>query len=68
LAAEGTTFGQILDDVRREAAHRHLTTTDLPAGQVAAMLGVAEQSALCHALRRWYGTSPRALRAAGTPP
>jgi AraC-like DNA-binding protein len=68
LAAEGATFGQIFDDVRREAAHRHLTTTDLPASQVAAMVGFAEQSALSHAVRRWYGTSPRALRAGAAPP
>ncbi|WP_109509100.1 AraC family transcriptional regulator [Nocardioides speluncae] len=63
LAQEGTTHEAILDDVRREAAHRYITTTDLPLGQVAMLVGFSEQSALTHAVRRWHGTSPRELRA-----
>lgn len=62
LAAEGTTFGALLDEVRRDAAHRWLTTTDLPVAQVALMVGFAEQSSLSHACRRWFGASPRAVR------
>ncbi|QIX28903.1 AraC family transcriptional regulator [Nocardioides sp. JQ2195] len=64
LAAEGTTFEQVLDDVRRSAARRFITTTELPLGQVSAMVGFAEQSALSHAVRRWFGMSPRELRRA----
>jgi AraC-like DNA-binding protein len=63
LAGEGTSFGRVLDDVRREAAHRYITGTELPFGQVAALVGFAEHSTLTHAVRRWYGTSPRRLRA-----
>ncbi|MDQ8703860.1 AraC family transcriptional regulator [Streptomyces sp. LHD-70] len=67
LAAEGTSFEAVLDEVRRDAAHRYITTTDLPMGQVAAQVGFAEQSTLSHAVRRWFGCSPRALRrTAGT--
>lgn len=62
LAAEGTTFEQILDEVRRAAAHRLITTTDLPFAQVTAMLGLAAQSALTRAVRRWFDTTPTALR------
>lgn len=62
LADEGTTFGDILDDVRREAAYRYLTTTDLPIGHVALMVGFAEQSTLTHAVRRWFGRSPSQVR------
>jgi AraC-like DNA-binding protein len=62
LAAEGTTFGTLVDDVRRRGARRLLTTTDLPIGQIANMLGFAEQSALSRAARRWWDTSPRELR------
>ncbi|MDI3403363.1 AraC family transcriptional regulator [Streptomyces cavernicola] len=62
LAAEGASFASILDEVRRDAAHRHLTTSDLPLGQVAALVGFTEQSTLSHAVRRWYGSSPRELR------
>lgn len=62
LAAAGTSFAGILDGVRRQAAHRYLTTTDLPLGQVARLVGFGEQSSLTHAVRRWYGASPRELR------
>ncbi|WP_219417902.1 AraC family transcriptional regulator [Pseudonocardia nigra] len=62
LADEGTTFGALLDDVRRAAAHRLITQTDLPLGQVTAMVGLTEQSALTRATRRWFGHPPRALR------
>lgn len=62
LATEGTTFAAILDDVRRDTAHRLLTRTDLPLSQVAAMVGLAEQSALTRAARRWFGAPPREVR------
>ncbi|MFI6897775.1 AraC family transcriptional regulator [Streptomyces sp. NPDC050256] len=68
LAAEGTSFEAVLDEVRRDAAHRYLTTTDLPLGQVAALVGFTEQSTLSHAVRRWYCTSPRELRRAARHP
>jgi AraC-like DNA-binding protein len=62
LAAEGTTFEEVLDGVRREEARRYLTTTDLPLGQVAALVAFSEQSSLSHACRRWFDATPRALR------
>lgn len=66
LAAEGTTFETVLDEVRRDAAHRLITRTDLPFTQVTAMIGLAEQSALTRASRRWFGESPRDLRRRAT--
>lgn len=65
LTAEGTRFDVILDDVRRTAALHYITATDIPFVQVAALVGLSEQSALSRAVRRWCGTSPRALRRAG---
>jgi AraC-like DNA-binding protein len=65
LAAEGTTFEGILDDVRRETAYRLITTTDLPFAQVTAMLGLGAQSALTRAVRRWFGRTPTTLRSPG---
>ena len=62
LAAESTSFQEILDDVRRDLALRYLTTTDLPLGQVAAMAGFADQAGFSHAVRRWHGTTPTGLR------
>ncbi|MDN4171858.1 AraC family transcriptional regulator ligand-binding domain-containing protein [Nocardioides sp. SOB77] len=65
LEGEGTTFGALLDDVRRQVAQRLLTTTDLPLGQVAGMVGFAEQSALSRSARRWWGRAPRTVRRDG---
>lgn len=62
LAAEGTSFEQVLDDVRRDAAQHFITVTEMPFGQVAAMVGFSEQSTLSHAVRRWFGVSPREMR------
>lgn len=62
LAEESTSFDAILDDVRRQAAHRLITGTELPFSQITAMVGLTEQSALSRAVRRWYGLSPRELR------
>ncbi|KGN30141.1 transcriptional regulator [Knoellia sinensis KCTC 19936] len=62
LAKEGTTFDAVVDSVRREAAHRYLTTTDLPMTQISSLLGFGEQSTLTRAVRRWEGRSPRAVR------
>ncbi|MFP5021709.1 AraC family transcriptional regulator [Pseudonocardia phyllosphaerae] len=65
LAAESTTFEKVVDDARRDAAERLILRTDLPFTQVAAMVGLTEQSALSRASRRWFGASPRAVRRAG---
>ncbi|RZT86653.1 AraC-like DNA-binding protein [Pseudonocardia sediminis] len=65
LSAEGTTFETVLDEVRRDTAHRLITRTDLPFSQVTAMVGLAEQSALTRVSRRWFGETPRAVRRAG---
>lgn len=65
LAAEGASFELVLDDVRRVAAGRYITATDVPFARVAALLGFSEQSVLSRAVRRWYGVSPRVLRRGG---
>ncbi|MFA3834659.1 AraC family transcriptional regulator [Streptomyces aureus] len=62
LRAAGTTFAEVIDEERRTAAHRYLTGTDLPLGQVALLLGLSEQSALNRCCRRWWGATPRAIR------
>lgn len=62
LGAEGTTYARILDDVRREVVLRHLTTSELPIGQIALLAGFSEQAALNHAVRRWFDRSPREVR------
>lgn len=67
LAAEGTGFEVILDDVRRTAAGRYVTGSDLPFARVAGIVGFSEQAAFSRAVRRWFGISPRELRRRGPP-
>jgi len=67
LAAEKTTFAILLDDVRRRAARRYLTGTDLPLTQVAALLGFSEQAALTHSCRRWWSATPTTVRSNSGP-
>ncbi|NLU63094.1 AraC family transcriptional regulator [Rhodococcus sp. HNM0563] len=62
LAAEDTTFDTVLDAIRRDTAHRLITTGNVPFSQVTGLVGFTEQATLSHAVRRWYGMSPRELR------
>ncbi|MCW7540839.1 AraC family transcriptional regulator [Aquabacterium sp. A7-Y] len=57
LDAEGHNFRELLDEVRRHAAVRHLRQ-GMPISRVAALLGFSQPSAFQHAFRRWYGKSP----------
>ncbi|WP_030619718.1 AraC family transcriptional regulator [Streptomyces sclerotialus] len=65
LREEGTTYAALLDDVRRQAARHYLTGTALPMTQIAALLGLSEQSALSRCCRRWWGLPPTAVRRGG---
>ena len=62
LAAQGTSFAEIVDAVRREEAERCLRDTDMPFGQLSGNLGFSEQSVLSRACQRWFGRSPREVR------
>ena len=66
LAAETTSFATLLDDVRRHAARRYLTGTDMPLTQVAGLLGFSEQAALTHSCRRWWSATPTSIRGNST--
>ena len=62
LKAEGLTFGEILDDLRRDLAVRHLEEQSLPVSQIAWLLGFQGPSSFSHACRRWTGKSPMQYR------
>lgn len=66
LADEGTSFSEVLDEVRRHNARRLLSTPQMPLAQVAALLGFTEQASLTRAAHRWWGQSPSAIRRAAT--
>ena len=62
LKAEGKSFEAIKDEVRRDAALRHLQETDMSVTRIAEKLGYAETSVLSRSCFRWFGASPRQLR------
>jgi len=62
LKAENTSFQQLLDDARRELARKYLADSRYALGQVAHMLGFADQSNFFRACRRWFGKPPAQLR------
>ncbi|MBB1254516.1 AraC family transcriptional regulator [Streptomyces alkaliterrae] len=64
LAAEGTTFQQTKDAVRREVALASLGDGERIA-ELAARLGFSEDTAFHRAFRRWTGTTPGAYRSRG---
>ena len=63
LSAEGSTFSEVLESLRRDLADRYLADRDLSISEVAWLLGYQEVSAFTHAFRRWTGRSPRYVRA-----
>ncbi|KQV91354.1 hypothetical protein ASD15_04810 [Massilia sp. Root351] len=62
LQEEGMSYQELVDDTRRELARDYLAKEQLALGQVAFMLGFADQSAFCRACQRWFGYTPRQLR------
>jgi AraC-like DNA-binding protein len=62
LDAQQIRFVDILDRVRRKQAREFLAQPALPLSEVAILLGYSEQRSLSRACRRWFGTTPGALR------
>ena len=62
LRAEGTSFEDIKDEIRRELALRYIQNGDMPLKRVAEKLGYAETSVLSRSCFRWFSVSPSELR------
>ena len=62
LAEEGTTFAEILEQLRRRLASRYLADDRMSVQQTAWLLGYSEVGAFNHAYKRWTGTAPRRMR------
>lgn len=62
LHEEGTTYQQLLDDVREELACWLLLQTTLPIDAVAERLGYGDTSNFSRTFRRWMGMTPREFR------
>lgn len=64
LAKEGTRFQGLLDDWRREQAKAMLQGTGMKVTEIAHHLGYRRGSNFARCVRRWFGTTPGALRGA----
>lgn len=62
LTDRGTSFRQILDDLRRELAMKYLLDRRKNVADISFMLGFSESSAFVRAFRRWTGKSPLEFR------
>jgi AraC-like DNA-binding protein len=62
LAAEGTSFRNLFDDVRREFACALLQDRSLSVGDIAFFLQYSEPAVFHRSFRRWTGQTPREFR------
>lgn len=62
LQSEGTSFGEVLSDVRRDRALSYLKDPRVSIGEVAFLLGFLDVSAFHRAFRRWTGNTPAEYR------
>jgi AraC-like DNA-binding protein len=63
LEDEGTTFTDLVDDVRRDLAERYLREPQRSISEIALLLGFAHAPAFHKAFRRWKGITPSEHRA-----
>ncbi|AXQ30382.1 AraC family transcriptional regulator [Solimonas sp. K1W22B-7] len=62
LEEEGTSFRELLDEVRQTLAEEMLSTGRIKLSEIALRLGYAEPASFIHAFKRWKGMSPSAFR------
>jgi AraC-like DNA-binding protein len=62
LRQDGHNYQQLLGEVRRELAERHLRDHILSIKDIALLLGFAEPSVFIRAFRRWTGQTPGMFR------
>ncbi|MEF9995310.1 MAG: AraC family transcriptional regulator ligand-binding domain-containing protein [Burkholderiaceae bacterium] len=61
LAAEGTSYAELLDSERREAAQRLLAIGRLSPTEMSYRLGFSDPSNFYRACKRWFGQAPRQM-------
>ena len=67
LKEEGTTYQQLLADVRRDLAVKHLREPTFSTTDIAYLLGFAEPSVFFRSFKKWTGQTPGAFRATAFP-
>jgi AraC-like DNA-binding protein len=63
LESEGTSFGEIVDEVRASLAVEYLRTTKMRTDDIAALVGFSDAANFRRAFRRWTGKAPSDYRA-----
>lgn len=63
LGDEGTTYAEVVDDIRKQLADRYLKERALTVSEIAFLLGFANVTAFHRAFKRWRGMPPAAYRA-----
>ena len=62
LKDEGTSYQQVLDEVRRDLAQQYLREGPMSVCEVTFQLGFSDQSSFTRAFRRWTGKTPGEFR------
>ena len=62
LRAEGQSFAELLDDVRKELASHYLSHSAVPLTQVVGLLGWHVPAEFSVAAKRWFGMAPAQYR------
>ncbi|MEW6703418.1 MAG: AraC family transcriptional regulator [Pseudomonadota bacterium] len=65
LTEEGTSFAELVDEVRREAAERYFRHGDFSPTEITFALGFSDPSNFYRACKRWFGRSPSTMRCSG---
>ena len=65
LAADGTSFQALKDELRRDLAIVRLNTSTVPLAALAYELGFADSAAFQRAFKSWTGSAPGAYRRRG---
>ena len=67
LTHRGSSYQDVLESIRREAAGRYLTDRALSISEVGYLLGYSEPAAFHRAFKRWHGSTPHEFRLAHRP-
>ena len=59
LKSKGTSFKEILDEVRREFAQIYMQDVNLSISETSFLLGFSTLDAFYRAFRRWHNTTPK---------
>jgi AraC-like DNA-binding protein len=62
LASEGTTYEEVVDQLRRSLALQYIKEKSISLSQIAWLLGYEGSASFNHAFRRWTGRSPSIAR------